>query len=564
MGASSARRIPPKCLTTCWFFGIMLLHYTIVVSCPIGSLRSSVFSPVCPVIAIDRDSPIPIYHQLKALIQGQIDHGVWQPGDRIPTEQELCQRYGISRSPVRQALSELASEGLLVRRSGLGTFVANPAPSGASLGTLARVGAPIQVMSSDLYWSQVLDRVAAAWNVEHPDRRVAFDVNVVEHNQFHSLLSAAIGSGAAPDVAMVDCVWVAGLARSGFLYALEADQDGRDPTGRASDVDSQWNCADLKADLYPAFIEANSFDAKLYGLPLKADVSLLWYRKDWFAKEGLEPPQDWNDLLDVARHFLQPSVRGRYDLLCPVAFPAGTTSGEATVYTLMPFVWSAGGRVFDGETVVLDAPATRRALQFLRELVTLHRVSEPDVVNYKSDTVPWLFGSARVAMAFGGSYETGVILDTAGWAKEEFMERVGCVALPAAPGSSPVSTVGGTSYVILRQCRRPALVMDVLKTAINPEVIGDLYCSMLQDSPCRSFESLLNPETEPLLALVPQMIVSGRARSPIPEYFRVSRQLQAMVEAAIAEPTPIDEIVRRTADYVGVISGRRVYHRTHG
>ena len=62
---------------------------------------------------IDRNSPIPLYHQLKTLIREQIESGVWRPGERIPTEQDLCQLYHISRSPVRQALNELAREGLL-------------------------------------------------------------------------------------------------------------------------------------------------------------------------------------------------------------------------------------------------------------------------------------------------------------------------------------------------------------------------------------------------------------------------------------------------------------------
>jgi DNA-binding GntR family transcriptional regulator len=57
------------------------------------------------------------------IIQEQVESGVWRPGDRIPTEQELCRLYSISRSPVRQALKELVYEGVLTRRPALGTFV---------------------------------------------------------------------------------------------------------------------------------------------------------------------------------------------------------------------------------------------------------------------------------------------------------------------------------------------------------------------------------------------------------------------------------------------------------
>jgi multiple sugar transport system substrate-binding protein len=488
---------------------------------------------------IDRSSPIPLYHQLKTLIRERIESGAWCPGERIPTEQELCRLYGISRSPVRQALSDLAHDGLLVRRPGQGTFVQGHVPAGRS------PDAPIQMMSSDPYWSGVLDQVSDVWNAEHPDRKVGFQVEVVDHSQFYSLLSTAVGSGMAPDVAMVDCVWVAGLAQSGFLYAFE-------------DLGTQRDRETFIGDLYPAFVEANSFGGRLYGLPVKVDASLLWYRKDWFAQEGLEPPQDWDDLLQVARHFRQPQVQERYGPAAPLVFPGGTAGGEATVYTLMPFVWSAGGAIFDAEAghVVLDGPGARRALQFVRELVTLHQASPPDVVNYRWDTTPWLFANGKVAMALGGSYESPIIRDASGWGDEEFVRRVGCVAPPAAPGGQPVSTVGGTSYVIMRQCQRPALVMDVLKKAISPNVVGDMYRAMSQSSPCPSFYAFLSPEAEPLLTRVSGMIALGRARPSIPEYVKVSRQLQGMFEAAISNTASIDEIVRRTAEFIGAISER--------
>ena len=490
--------------------------------------------------SIDRDSPIPIYHQLKTLIRERIENGAWRPGNRIPTEQELCQRYTISRSPVRQALNELASEGMLIRRPGLGTFVSDralvhPSPD-----------IPIQVMSSTPDWPRVLNETSRVWNMEHPDQRIAFHIDVVDHNQFYHRLSSAIGGGTAPSVAMVDCVWVAGLARSGFLHALE---------GQDQDLGTRWDHAEFVEDLYPAFVEANSLDGKLYGLPLKADVSLLWYRKDWFDQEGLPPPRDWDDLVGVAQHFLQPHVRERYGLEFPLAFPGGVAAGEATVYNLMPFVWSAGGELLDAndERVVLDGDGARRALHFLRELVTLHRVSPPDVTTYRSDTTPWMFASGKVAMALGGSYESGLIRRTSGWGEEEFMQRVGCVTPPAAPGEAPVSTVGGISYVILRQCRHPALVMDVLRVAVRPEVVGGLYRAMLQHSPCFSFNAYLNPRADSLLARVARLIAAGRARPSIPEYFKVSRQLQAMFEVAISDSTPVAEVVRRTAAFIDVI-----------
>lgn len=75
---------------------------------------------------IDFSSYIPYYVQLIHLIKGQITNGNWRPGDQIPGEPELCDQYHISRTVVRQALRELEIEGLIIRRKGRGTFVAQP------------------------------------------------------------------------------------------------------------------------------------------------------------------------------------------------------------------------------------------------------------------------------------------------------------------------------------------------------------------------------------------------------------------------------------------------------
>jgi GntR family transcriptional regulator len=75
---------------------------------------------------IDKNYPLPMYFQLKELLREKIASGEWKPGDMVPSERELSEQYHISRMTARQALSELATEGLLRREQGRGTFVARP------------------------------------------------------------------------------------------------------------------------------------------------------------------------------------------------------------------------------------------------------------------------------------------------------------------------------------------------------------------------------------------------------------------------------------------------------
>jgi len=76
--------------------------------------------------SIDRKSPLPLHYQLKQHLLEKIESGDWKSDDLIPSEQELQDSFGLSRTTVRQALSDLVYEGLLIRERGRGTFVSPP------------------------------------------------------------------------------------------------------------------------------------------------------------------------------------------------------------------------------------------------------------------------------------------------------------------------------------------------------------------------------------------------------------------------------------------------------
>jgi len=71
-------------------------------------------------------SPLPLYHQLAALLSGRIESGELQAGARLPSEPELSREHGIGRPTVRQATELLVQRGLIERRRGSGTYVRSP------------------------------------------------------------------------------------------------------------------------------------------------------------------------------------------------------------------------------------------------------------------------------------------------------------------------------------------------------------------------------------------------------------------------------------------------------
>lgn len=75
-------------------------------------------------VRIDRSTPIPLYHQVAEQLSAAIASGQLQPGDAFENEIAMSQRLGLSRPTVRRAIQELVAQGLLLRRRGLGTTVA--------------------------------------------------------------------------------------------------------------------------------------------------------------------------------------------------------------------------------------------------------------------------------------------------------------------------------------------------------------------------------------------------------------------------------------------------------
>lgn len=76
-------------------------------------------------VRIDRSSPVPLWHQLAQQLTAAVHDGHLQPGDPFENEMALAARLNLSRPTVRRAMQEMVDQGLLVRRRGIGTTVAN-------------------------------------------------------------------------------------------------------------------------------------------------------------------------------------------------------------------------------------------------------------------------------------------------------------------------------------------------------------------------------------------------------------------------------------------------------
>jgi len=83
-------------------------------------------SKVLDLVDIDKDGPLPLYHQVREVLLTLIKEAGLEEGSLIPTEREIGEKLQVSRITVRRAIDELVREGYLVAQQGKGTFVARP------------------------------------------------------------------------------------------------------------------------------------------------------------------------------------------------------------------------------------------------------------------------------------------------------------------------------------------------------------------------------------------------------------------------------------------------------
>jgi GntR family histidine utilization transcriptional repressor len=147
---------------------------------------------------------------VESTIRRAIENGGWKPGFRLPAERELADTYGCARMTVRLALRDLEAEGLIIRRHGSGTFVADLNPISSVL-TIKDIRKEI-VERGHKHHSTLLSRskieadgdIAAAMQVEPGTAVFRCDVIHYENNVPIQLEERFINPNLVPDFLMLD------------------------------------------------------------------------------------------------------------------------------------------------------------------------------------------------------------------------------------------------------------------------------------------------------------------------------------------------------------------------
>lgn len=164
---------------------------------------------------INKNSPVPIYHQLEEYIKQQIENGILMEEASIPSEREYAERFQISRMTVRQAINNLVSEGYLTRQKGRGTFV-----------NKKKVEQELQGMTS--FTEDMLSRgmspssTLLSFQIIPADKKTAFDLRIEENDSVYKIKRIRLADGApmALETAYIPVELVPGLTEENSNLSL--------------------------------------------------------------------------------------------------------------------------------------------------------------------------------------------------------------------------------------------------------------------------------------------------------------------------------------------------------
>jgi len=233
------------------------------------------------------------------------------------------------------------------------------------------------------------------------------------------------------DIIALDLPWVGLYAERGMLMPLDEAMD-------IARIDP--------ADFHTAGWHAAHWGGRPYGVPAQTTPELLFYRKDLFAREGLEAPTTTDMLLKAAARFHEPN-RGRYGIAWNAA--RGTALGHTVLMTMADFGQpivnlpkNAGGFQTDDLAArdyrpMIDTEAGLRAAEFLLEML---RYSPPDILSMSWYERIRPYAAGNVAMAYGYTLLAPYFeLDETSPA----YGQTGYLPHPPGPGGSAVAPVGG-------------------------------------------------------------------------------------------------------------------------
>jgi multiple sugar transport system substrate-binding protein len=272
---------------------------------------------------------------------------------------------------------------------------------------------------------KVLRAQVARFEAAHPDIRVDLWPAPDAADQRRQLYVQWLAADSAdPDVLQLDVIWTPEFAAAGWLLPLDAFGPRVD-------------------DFFPAALEADRWDGRLYALPWFVDVGMLYWRTDLVK----EPPRSYAELVADAR-----AARTQAGPAFGLVWPAARYEGLVTVF--LEYLGAFGGRILDGAgRVAVDSPAAVRALEAMRDALASGLAPKAALAWHEEET-RFAFQNGKAVFMCNWPYAYALMADPA---RSQVAGHYGITTFPAADADGrPTAALGGSQLAVNARSDEPA------------------------------------------------------------------------------------------------------------
>jgi multiple sugar transport system substrate-binding protein len=307
----------------------------------------------------------------------------------------------------------------------------------------------------------------------------------------------------------------------GFVIPQYAEQQKLRPLDDLlTEFDSKYKLSDINADMRKAM----SFDGKLYGLPMQAQMYVLAYRKDVFDQLGLKPPTTFAEMRDAAGKIQQAG-----QIQYPLALPFLASADLSTAFDAA--LGSLGVDYTDPATkkANFDKPEATKALD---ELKSLMPYMDPQVTTFDQPRVQQQMynGSAAMAIMFSGRMN-----DLTLPANSKFASQFAFAAPPSVDGGNVLYnalSVDGWSIPANTKVD-PKLLFEMISSAVSPDASK---ASLPAAYPARN--GTVTPDSSPYAAAAQESIGKAPPAEPFPWTAKIANDTRTVVADVVVGKTP--------------------------
>jgi multiple sugar transport system substrate-binding protein len=300
----------------------------------------------------------------------------------------------------------------------------------------------------------MVDQLVCDWNTANPAKPI--NLSYIPHTEMVDKIARGIATGDVPDLMGMDLIYAPQFENAGQLVDI-------------TDKISSWPELTTAS---PGHMTVATFNDRLYGVPLYADVSALFYNKDLFTKAGLDPDKPPTSLAELREYAdkitaLGGDTKGYY-------LP-GNCAG-CNIFTVGPLMWASGATIEAGkcgdEPLVGDG--VKEVLQFARDMVKAGNVPA-SAQTENGETFHLQFGTGQLGMMGTGNFN--ITLANEQMKGHEF--EYGIANLPGVDPGSSASFIGGDLVVIPNGSQRVDDAVEFMKFILSDNEQVEGYAKLL-------------------------------------------------------------------------------------